>query len=171
AARRRGAEALELPLGEGTEDHDAVGQAAGDRRRRVADGGGATTAAAAPLHVREAQLGQAERGGDARGIVAVVAVRGEAVDRARLEPGVRARVQDGVERQLELGLGRAAVLVVRRLADTGDGDAPAQRALAHPASSRIMRATRSGCSRCGAWAAPSTVCTRAPAIRLANSSA
>ena len=61
-----GAEALELTLGERAEDDDAVGVARGDRRRRVAHRRRAAAPAAAPLHVGEAQLGQAEGGGQAR---------------------------------------------------------------------------------------------------------
>jgi hypothetical protein len=62
-------------LRERAEDHHAVGVAGGDCGRRIAHRGRA--AAAAPLHVREAQFGQAERGGESRGVVAIVAVGGK----------------------------------------------------------------------------------------------
>ena len=125
--RRRRAEALELPLRERAEHHHAVGVAGGDRRRRVADRCGAATTAAAPLHVREAQLGQAQRRGQPGGIVAVVAVRGKAVDLARIETGVLAGGEDRPQRQLHLGLRRLAVLVVGGLADAGDGHVTSDR--------------------------------------------
>src|SRR5207248_10960169 len=94
-----------------------------DRRR-------AATPAAAPLHVGEAQLRQPERGGQPRRVVPVVAVRGEAVDLARVDPGVVRGAENGLERQLHLGSGRLAVLVVRRLADPDDR---------HLASERLSR--------------------------------
>ena len=135
ARDRRGrgcrAEALELALGERAEHDDAVGEARGDRRRGVADRRRAAATAAAPLHVGEAQLGQAEGGGQARRVIAVVAVGGEAVDLAGVDPGVLAGAQDGPERQLELRLRRLAVLVVRGLADADDGDLTTESALAH----------------------------------------
>src|SRR5204863_58950 len=81
-----------------------------DRGRGVAHCGRATAAASAPLHVREAQLGQAERGGQPRGVVAVVAVGREAVHLARVDARVLAGRQDRAQRQRELGLRRAAVL-------------------------------------------------------------
>jgi hypothetical protein len=115
--RRCGAEALELALGERTEHHDAVSVAGRDRRGRVADRRRAASTAATPLHVGEAQLGKAERGGQARGIVTVVAVRREAVDLSGIDSGVFARGENRAERELHLGLGRLAVLVVRGLAD------------------------------------------------------
>src|ERR1700730_9341543 len=87
----------------------------------------------APLHVGEAELGQAERGGEPRGIVAIVAVGGEAVHLARVDPGVLAGAQDGPQRQRDLRLGRPPVLVVRRLADPGDRDpSPDGARRAHP---------------------------------------
>ena len=131
AARRRGAEALELALRQRPEHHDAIGHAAGHRRRGIAHGGRSAAPAAAPVHVGEAQRRQAERGGQARRIVAVVGVGGEAVDAARIDAGILAGRQDRLQGELELGDRRLAVLVVGGLADTGDRHLAAKRALAH----------------------------------------
>jgi hypothetical protein len=117
---RRRAEALELPLGERAEHHHAVGHPARHRGRRVAHRGRAAASTAAPLHVGEAQGRQAQRGGDARGIVPIVAVRGEAIDFTRIDARVRAGLENRLQRELELGRGRLPVLVVRGLADAGE---------------------------------------------------
>ena len=82
------AEAAELALRERSIDDDAGREAGDDRGRGVADCARAATAATAPEHVGEAQLGQAERGGDAHRIVAVVGVRGDAVDGRHRQTGV-----------------------------------------------------------------------------------
>ena len=111
--------------------HHAVGVAGRHRGRRVAHRRRAAASAAAPLHVREAQVGQAEGGGQPRGIVAVVAVRREAVDLPRVDSRIRARRQDGLQRQREFRLGSAAVLVVRGFADPDDRDPAADVSLPH----------------------------------------
>ena len=107
----------------------------------------------------EAERGQAQRGGDTRGVVAVVAVGGESVHLPGIEAGVGAGLEDGLQRQLELGVRSLPVLVVGRLAHPGDGGlGPRATGPSCAANSRTMRATRSGCSTCGACPAPSTVC-------------
>src|SRR5262249_14327356 len=106
-------------------------ESGGDRRGGIAHRGGAAAASAAPLHVGERELRQPERGSDPRWVVPVVAVGGEAVDLARVDAGVARRAQDRLERQLELRIGRLAVLVVRGLADAGDGDLAAEGARLH----------------------------------------
>src|SRR5215471_18127914 len=58
---------------------------------------------------------------NAGGIVAVVAVRGEAVDLTRLDARVGAGAEDGLECQGELRVRRLPVLVVRGLPDASDG--------------------------------------------------
>src|SRR5439155_10993163 len=63
-----------------------------------------------------------ERGGQPRGVVAVVAVGREAVHLARVDARVLAGRQDRAQRQRELGLRRAAVLVVGGLANPDDRD-------------------------------------------------
>jgi hypothetical protein len=86
-------------LGERAEDDHAVGHARRHGRRRVAHRRRAAAAPAAPLHVGEAQLGSPSAAAMRDGIVAVVAVGGEAVDlrgsmpasaQARGWPGARA---------------------------------------------------------------------------------
>ena len=74
-------EASELTLRERAKYHDAFGLPGCDRGRGIGDRAGAAAATAAPLHVREAQIGNAERRGEARRVAAVVAERREAVDR------------------------------------------------------------------------------------------
>ena len=131
AGRRCRAEALELALGERAEDDDAVRESRRDRRRGIADRRRSAAATAAPLHVGEAQLGQAEGGGQARGIIAVIAVGGEAVDLAGVDPGVLAGAQDGPERQRDFRLRRLAMLVVGGFAHADDGDLTSESALSH----------------------------------------
>ena len=122
------AEAAILALCERAEDDDALGQPGSDRRRAVRDRGGAAATSAARLHQRAAQPVRAARRSEARRIAAVVAVRREAVDLARVEAGIGAGGEDRLERELELGVGRLAVLVVGRLADADDGDLAMQAA-------------------------------------------
>ena len=98
-------EAAELALGQRAEHDDALGLAGGDGGGRVGDGARAAAAAAAPLHGGEAELVAAERGRQARRLVAVVAVRREAVDVARVDPGVGACLQHRVEASLNSGSG------------------------------------------------------------------
>jgi len=88
--RQWGAEPLELPLGQRAEDHDAVGEPRRDRRRGIADRRRSAATTAAPLHIGEAELGEAEGGGQARRVIAVIAVGGEAVDLAGVDAGVLA---------------------------------------------------------------------------------
>ena len=133
AAGRRLAEPLELPLGERAEDDHAARIAAGDGRGCIRDGRGAAAPAAAPLHVGEGELPTAERGGDARGVVAVVGIGGEAVDLRRVDAGVLGRGQDRHQGQLELGVRTLAVLPVGRLADAGDRHLAPDREFAHGA--------------------------------------
>jgi hypothetical protein len=102
-----------------------------DRGRAIGDRGAAAATAAAPLHGRGAQARQPQRGGQAGGFAAVVAVRGEAVDVAWIQARVGAGAQHGLQRQLELGIGRLAVLVVVRLPDADDRDTALQCALGH----------------------------------------
>ena len=115
-------EAAELALGEGAKDDDGIGVAGGDGGSGVANGAGAATAATAPLHVGEAELGQAEGGGEPRRVVAIVAVGGEAVDFVGVHAGVVAGGEDGREGQFEFCVRRLSVPVVGRLTDANDGD-------------------------------------------------
>src|SRR4029450_1704684 len=98
-----------------------------------------------PLHVREAERGQAQRRGDTRGVVAVISMGGESVHLPGIEAGVGAGLEDGLQRQLELGVRSLPVLVIGRLAHPGDGGLAPERLVLHAlANSRTMRATRSG---------------------------
>jgi hypothetical protein len=124
---RRGPEALELSLRQRAEHHHTVGVPGRDGRRGVADGRRSAPTAAAPLHVREAQLRETEGGGEPGRVITVVAVRGESVHLARRDARVLAGGEDGAQRQLHLRLGGLPVLVVRGLADAGDGDTAADR--------------------------------------------
>ena len=122
AHRRRRAEAAELALRERSIDDDASREAGDNRSRRVADRARAATAAAAPEHVGEAQLGQAERRRDAHRIVAVVGVRGDAVDRRHRQSGVVGCALNRFEREAEFADRRGAAFVIRGLAESGDRD-------------------------------------------------
>ena len=133
------AEALELALRQRAIHHHDVGLAGDDRRRRIAHRGRTAAAAAAPLHVGQPQLLGAERGGEPRRVVAIVAVGGEAVDVARIDPGILGRRQDRHQRQLELGFRRLPVLVVGGLADPDDGHLAAQAALDHRLRPSLLR--------------------------------
>ncbi len=86
----------------------------------VADSARASTTAAAPEHVGEAQLRQSERGCDTHRIVAVVAVRRDAVDGSHRNPGVVGGALNRFEREAEFADRRSAALVVLRLAEAGD---------------------------------------------------
>ena len=156
ATWRRGTEALELALRQRPEHHDAIGHAAGHRRRGIAHGGRSAASAAAPVHVGKAQRRQAERRGQARWVVAVVGVGGEAVDPARIDAGFLAGRQDRLQSQLELGDRRLTVLVVGGLADTGDCHLAAKRALAH-------RTSVSWCGSAPGPRAPGSARSSAPA--------
>ena len=74
------AEAAELALCQRAKHDHAFGLAGGDRGRGVGDGARAAAAAAAPLHAGEAQVVDAERGGQPRRVAAIVAERREAID-------------------------------------------------------------------------------------------
>jgi hypothetical protein len=67
-------EALELALGQRAENDDAVGIASGDGRGGISHRRRTAAVSATPLHVGEAPLGQPERRGQPRWVVAVVAV-------------------------------------------------------------------------------------------------
>ena len=123
--------ALKLALGQGPEDHHAIGIAGRNRRRRIADGGSDPAATAAPLHVGVFQVRKTECGGNPRGVVAVVAVGGKAIDLAGLDAGVRRRPQNGLKCQLEFRVRRLAVLIVGGLANAGDRHPAPDRSLAH----------------------------------------
>ena len=97
------AETRELALRERAIHHHEVRLARDDRRRGIAYCGRTAATAAAPLHVRQPQLPCAERRGEPGGIVAIVAVGGEAVDIARVDARILGRCQDRHQRQLELG--------------------------------------------------------------------
>ena len=60
---------------------------------------------------------------------------------------------------------------VKVAGDRMDDQPVAGHSRARPRKSTTILATFSGCSRCGACPAPSTVCTRAPGMRRLNSSA
>src|SRR6266545_4358035 len=75
----------------------------------------------------------AEPGGEARRVVAVVAVGREAVDLSRIDARVGAGAENGLEGEGELGVRRLAVLVVPGLADAGDGDLASKSPLLHAA--------------------------------------
>src|SRR6185503_8645819 len=94
--------------------------------------------APAPLHVREAELGQAEGGGQARRVVAVVAIGGEAVHLAGIDARIVTGAKDRLQRQRELGLGRPAVLVVGRLPHPDDRDLPSDAPLPGHRSSGLV---------------------------------
>ena len=80
--------------------------------------------------------------GEARRIVAVVAVGGKAVDVARVDPGVLTGREDRLQAQHELRLRRLAVTVVGRLANSGDGDLAAQTSFGHARiTSRAIRSS------------------------------
>ncbi len=116
-------EPSELSLRERAVDHGVLAEAGGERRRRVGDRAADAAAAAAPEHVRERDVGQAERGAEAGRIAALAGVGAEAVDLAHVEPGVGGRLLDRLDREQELGHRRLAVAVVGGLADADDGDA------------------------------------------------
>lgn len=129
-----------LALGDAAEHHHAGGRT-GDHRRRGVGDRRRPPAAAAPEHVGVAELRQAERRGQPRGIVAVGTEGGEAVDSPRVHPGVGAGGQDRAERQLELGVLRPAMLVEGRLADAHDGRAATEWGAAHaPPTARLNTA-------------------------------
>jgi len=133
---RNGVDASRLPeppilaLRQRAEHHDTIRQAHDDRGRRVGNRRAASTAAATPLHRRRAQLARAQRRGQPRRLAAIVAVGGEPVDLAGIEPGIRARRQNGFQRQLELRIGRRAMAIIVGLADPDDRDPAPQRPLA-----------------------------------------
>ncbi len=116
--RRQGrppAEASELALGQRPEHDHAVSQTTGDGGSGVTNRCGASAPTPAPLHVGEAQLGQAESGSQARRLVAVVRVGGEAVDLPGRDAGILAGAEDRHQGKLEFGIRGLAVLVVGRL--------------------------------------------------------
>ena len=76
---------------------------------------------------RSAGRWQPERGRQARRVVAIVAVGGEAVDVGRVDPGVGARLHHGVDRQPELRVGRPPPLVVLGLGHADYRDLAPQR--------------------------------------------
>ncbi len=125
------AEAPVLALRERAEHDHAVGQPGRDGGRAIGHRRRAAATTAAPLHGGRAQAVDAQRGRQPRGLAAVVAVRREAVDLARIEACVGAGGEDGLERELELRVGRLAVAVVGRLADADHGDPAAQCAGGH----------------------------------------
>ena len=102
--RRRSAAAVagELALRQGAERDDAIRHAGGHRRRGIADRTADAAAAATPEHVGEAQLLDAERGGETSGLAAVVAIGGEAVDVVRADAGILAGIHDRLQREFEL---------------------------------------------------------------------
>jgi hypothetical protein len=117
-----------LTLGQGSEDDDTIGKAGDDRGRSIGHGGAAAASAASPLHRRRAELTDAECCREARRLAAVIAIRREAVDLARIDPGILASGEDHHEGQLELRVRRGPMAVILRLADADHGDPASQRA-------------------------------------------
>ena len=77
-------------------------------------------AATTPDHRGPLEVPQAERGVEARRVVAVVAVGAEAIDVADVDAGVLGGRLHGLEAELELGVLGAAALVVGGLGETDD---------------------------------------------------
>ena len=109
----------ELALGERAERDDALRVARADRGVCERDRRAGAVAAAAERLRGEGEVAHAERGAQSHGLVAFH-VRDDTVDVAHRQSRVSHRVLDRDARELELALGRAAPLVVRRLADTDD---------------------------------------------------
>jgi len=77
------------------------------------------------------QFRNAQSGCEAHGIVAIVAVGGEAVDLMRRDARTGAGGENGFQGQLELGVGRLSVLEILRFADADDGDLVTESSVAH----------------------------------------
>ena len=135
-------EAAELSLREGAEDRHALCESCGDGRGRVGDcAGGAATTTRPPLHVRQAQLGEPERGRQSRRLVAVVRVGREPVDVSDGDSRVLACREHGSARELELRFRALVALVVGRLAHARHGDSAAQPPLLCRPDDPILAAT------------------------------
>ena len=72
---------------------------------------------------------RAERRGQPRGFVSIVAVGRESVDVARIKSCVLARGENGFQRELELRIRRRAVAIIIGLADADHGNAAPERPL------------------------------------------
>ena len=125
-AARPLAEAPELALRQGTEDHHAFREAGRHRRCGMRNRRRAAATAAAPLHIGKAQIVDAERVGEARWIATVVGEGGEAVHLLGRDAGVFAGGDHRHQRQLELGIRRLAAFVVGGFADTDNSGGTTQ---------------------------------------------
>ena len=159
--RGRLAEAAELALRERAEHHHVFGIAGRHRCRRLRHGARTAAPAAAPYHARPRVVRKAQRGRQARRVVAIVAVGGEAVEVGDFNPGVLDRLQDRFAGELEFADRRLPALVVFGLAEAGYGDLVLDAVLAHR---RFYGFAAGACSR---WSAsrPSKCGSTSSAIR------
>ena len=135
------AEPAELALSQPSVRHGDIAITGGDSRCGIGNRTGTAAAAATPEHVAEADMLHAQRGGDVRRVVAVVAEGGEAVDVADVDARVIGGELDRVQGHLELWVGGGAAFVVTRLAEPNDGRAPADSLVCHRSPHRppVMR--------------------------------
>ncbi len=146
--RGRLAEAAELALRKRAEHHYVLRIAGRHRRRRLRHRARASAPSAAPHHACPRIVRQTQRGGQARRVVAIVAVGGEAVEVGDLDSGIFDRLEDRFAGELEFADWRLAALVVFGFSEAGDRDFVFDAVLAHQGVSYGLAA--GACSR---WSA------------------